>query len=73
MAETQILQCGPARAAHAETSTVPAGRGRRSRRLGTRLWSLLHARALLAGSVGGPGDVAYIEDDRVRLAHRQAR
>jgi hypothetical protein len=70
MAETQILQCGPARAAHAETSTVPAGRGRR---LGTRLWSLLHARALLAGSVGGPGDVAYIEDDRVRLAHRQAR
>lgn len=52
---------------------VPGGRGRRSRRLGTRLWSLLHAPALLAGSVGGPGDVAHIEDDRVRLARRQAR
>ena len=52
---------------------VPGGRGRRSRRLGTRLWSLLHAPALLAGSVGGQGDVAHIEDDRVRLARRQAR
>ena len=52
---------------------VPGGRGRRGRRLGTRLWALLHAPALLAGGVGGPGDVARIEDDRARLAHRQAR
>jgi len=73
MTEAQILQCAPAPTAHAGTSTVPRGRGRRSRRLGTRLWSLLHAPALLAGGVGGPGDVAHIEDDRVRLAHRQAR
>ena len=68
-----MLQCAPARAAHAETSTVPGGRVRRGRRLGTRLWSLLRAPALLAGRVGGPGDVVFIEDDRVRLARRQAR
>jgi len=73
MTEAQILQRAPAPAAQAGTSTVPGGRGRRSRRLGTRLWSLLHAPALLAGGVSGPGDVTYIEDDRVRLAHRQAR
>jgi len=70
MTEAQILQCAPAPAAHAGKSTAPGGRGRR---LGTRLWSLLHAPALLAGGVGGPGDVALIEDDRRRLAHRQAR
>jgi len=73
MTEAQTLQCAPAPAAHAGTSTVPGGRGRRGRRLGTRLWTLLHAPALLAGGVGGPGDVAHLEDDRVRLAHRQAR
>ena len=73
MTEVQIVQCAPAPAAHSGTSTVPGGRGRRSRRLGTRLWSLLHAPALLAGGVGGPGAVARIEDDRVRLARRQAR
>jgi hypothetical protein len=72
MTEAQILQCAPVQAAHAQAS-APGHRGRRGRRLGTRLWSLLHAPALLAGSVGGPGDVALIEDDRVRLAHRQAR
>jgi hypothetical protein len=52
---------------------APGARGRRGRRLGTRLWSLLHAPALLAGGVAGPADVTHIEDDRVRLAHRQAR
>ena len=73
MTEAQILQSAPAPTVHAGTSTVRGGRGRRDRRLGTRLWTLLHAPALLAGGVGGPGDVAHIEDDRVRLAHRQAR
>ena len=73
MTEAQTLQCAPAPAAHAGTSTVPGGGGRRGRRLGTRLWALLHAPALLAGGVSGPGGVTYIEDDRVRLAHRQAR
>ena len=69
MTEAQILQCTPVQAAHAQASP----RSGRGRRLGTRLWSLLHAQALLAGRVGGPGDVALIEDDRVRLAHRQAQ
>jgi hypothetical protein len=69
MTEAQILQCTTVRAAHAQAS-APSDRGRR---LGARLWSLLHAPALLAGGVGGPGDVAFIEDDRRRLAHRQAR
>ena len=73
MTEAQILECGPAQAAHAETLTLPGRPGRRSRRLGTRLWTMLHAPALLAGGVGGPGDVSHVEDDRVRLAHRQAR
>jgi hypothetical protein len=72
MTEAQILQCTTVRAAHAQAST-PSDRGRRGRRLGTRLWSLLHAQALLNGGAGGPGHVALIEDDRVRLAHRQAR
>ena len=70
MTEAQTLQCAPAPAAQAETSTVP---GHRDRRLRIRLWTLLHAPALLAGSVGGPGDVVVqVEDDRVRLARRQA-
>jgi hypothetical protein len=43
-----------------------------SRRIGVRLWVLLHAPALL-GSIGGPGDVAFMEDDRRRLAARWAR
>ena len=47
-----------------------AGRGRRARRA---LWSLLHAQALLDGGVGGPYDVAVVEDDRRRLAARRAR
>jgi len=72
MTETQILECAPVRAAYAQAS-APGHRGRRGRRLGTRLWSLLHAPALLAGAVGGPCDVALIEDDRGRLAGRQAR
>jgi len=72
MTETQILECAPVRAAHAQAPAL-GHRGRRGRRLGTRLWSLLHARALLAGTVGGPCDVVLIEDDRGRLAGRQAR
>jgi hypothetical protein len=72
MTEAQIVECAPVQAARAQ-APAPGGPSRRGRRLGTRLWSLLHAPALLAGHVGGPGDVAFIEDDRGRLAHRQAR
>ena len=58
------------RAADRMTSTVgSAGR----RRAAVRLWALLHAVALLGGVSGGPADVAFIEDDRRRLAARRAR
>jgi hypothetical protein len=51
---------------------APAAGGRRTRRAGARLWSLLHAQALLSGSAGGPNDPAFIEDDARRLAGRRA-
>ncbi len=43
-----------------------------SRRAGLRLWTWLHAQALLQGTIGGVHDVAFIEDDRGRLAAPQA-
>jgi hypothetical protein len=39
--------------------------------LAVRLWTLLHAQALLRGATGAPGDAWCIEDDRPRLAARQ--
>jgi hypothetical protein len=40
-------------------------------RLTVRLWMLLHAQALLQGTIGGAGGASYVEDDRRRLAaHR---
>jgi hypothetical protein len=42
-------------------------------RLAMRLWTLLHAQALLRGTVGGAGDALSAEDDRWRLAaHRES-
>jgi hypothetical protein len=41
--------------------------------LAMRLWTLLHAQALLRGTVGGAGDALSAEDDRWRLAvHRES-
>jgi len=41
-------------------------------RLALRLWTLLHAQALLRGAIGGAGGALNAEDDRWRLAaHRQ--
>lgn len=41
-------------------------------RLAMRLWTLLHAQALLQGAIGGAGGVLNAEDDRWRLAaHRE--
>jgi hypothetical protein len=49
-----------------------AGRRRRSRRTGHRLWAVLNAQALLNGTAGTPGGVLPVEDDRRRLAARRA-
>jgi hypothetical protein len=65
----------------AETSTIrvsavcPADRATRARSGGSRqwrarLWALLNAQSLIRGTAGAPGDVAFIEDDRHRLARR---
>jgi hypothetical protein len=42
-------------------------------RLAMRLWTLLHAQALLQGPIGSAGGVLTAEDDRWRLAaHRES-
>ena len=42
-------------------------------RLAMRLWTLLHAQALLRGAIGGAGSALNAEDDRWRLAaHRES-
>ena len=71
MIGTEIWRASPIRRADGMTSAV-SRTGSGSRRVGVRLWALLDAPALLA-SVSGPGDVAFMEDDRRRLAARRAR
>ena len=39
--------------------------------LAVRVWTLLHAPALLRGTIGGAGGASYVEDDRRRLAARR--
>jgi hypothetical protein len=74
MAETSIWQSARVRQAHGRASQASTASGDGgSSRLGVRLWALLHAPALLGGASGGPGDVAYIEDDARRLAARRLR
>jgi len=42
-------------------------------RVAMRLWTLLHAQALLRGMIGGAGSALNVEDDRWRLAaHRES-
>ena len=71
MAVTQPWRTSRARAADGRESAA-SGRHSRSRRAGPRLWALLNAQALLNGGAGAPGGVAAIEDDRRRMAARQA-
>lgn len=72
MAETQAWRAARIRQAHGEAPAASGGVSRRYR-AGVRLWTLLHAPALLRGTAGGPDDVTFIEDDRRRLAARRAR
>ena len=68
MTETGIR---PARHAPAADDGAHAGNSSKSR-LAMRLWTLLHAQALLRGTIGGAGDASNVEDDRWRLAaHRE--
>jgi hypothetical protein len=71
MIETRTPDDTRTRPARPQAPQVRAGR--RPPRAGARLWSLLRASALLSGSAGGPYDPAFIEDDRRRMAGRQAR
>ncbi len=72
MTDTQVWRSSRIREARGQASPT-VGAGSRKRRAFPRLWTLLHAQALLNGATGGPGDVALIEDDRSRLAARRAR
>jgi hypothetical protein len=72
MIEMQIRRVAGIHAAHNKPSTV-RGAGGRIRRAALQLWVLIHAQALLNGTTGEAGDVAFIEDDRRRLAGRRAR
>jgi hypothetical protein len=67
MTETGIR---PAPHALAACDGAAAADNRKSR-LAIRLWTLLHAQALLRGTVGGPGGALSAEDDRWRLAARR--
>ena len=52
-------------------AVYPDAAGRSKSRLAMRLWTLLHAQALLRGSTGGAGDALDAEDDRWRMAARR--
>jgi hypothetical protein len=67
MIETRIR---PARHALATGDGADASDSRKSR-LAIRLWTLLHAQALLEGTIVGPGGALSAEDDRWRLAARR--
>jgi hypothetical protein len=64
MIETGIR---PAQHAVAACEGANAADSRKSR-LAMRLWTLLHAQALLRGTIGAAGGVLDAEDDRWRLA-----
>ena len=68
MTETGIR---PARHALAADDGANAADSSKSR-LAMRLWTLLHAQALLRGTIGGADGALNAEDDRWRLAaHRE--
>jgi hypothetical protein len=69
MIETQIRKASPV-CAGADVAARTARSETRARSWRPRLWALLNAQALIRGATGGPGDIAFVEDDRQRLARR---
>jgi hypothetical protein len=63
MIETGIRPAGHALAASEYANAADSGKSR----LAMRLWTLLHAQALLEGAIGGAGAALTAEDDRWRL------
>ena len=72
MTETRIWSYSRTSSARAQAPPAATGGGR-GRRMGARLWSLLHAPGLLSGTACGPHDVSFVEDDYRRLAARPPR
>ena len=66
MVETRIWRASRTRAAEHRASRASSGR-----RAALRVWTLLHAQALLSGTIGSVDGVAFIEDDHRRLAARR--
>ena len=66
MIDTRIRKAPDAIAVDDGTSAADGGMSR----LAVRLWTLLHAQALLRGTIGGAGSALCAEDDRLRLAAR---
>ena len=64
MIETRLLPAPHKAATSDDRNAVGSGKSR----LAMRLWTLLHAQALLRGAIGGAGDGLSAEDDRWRLA-----
>jgi len=58
------------RAAPRSLIAAPTAAPRAVRRIGVRVWALLHAQALLHGRPAGISGAAFIEDDRFRLSRR---
>jgi hypothetical protein len=69
MIETQIRRACPERAA-ADIAVRTRRSETRARPWRLRLWALLNAQGLIRGATGGPDDIAFVEDDRQRLARR---
>lgn len=67
-----VIQDRKAPQAPAEGDRAAAATDSGRRRPRHRLWALLNAQALLSGTAMPPGGVLPAEDDRRRLAARQA-
>jgi hypothetical protein len=68
MTQTRIW---PGARALAAGDRTPAIHDSGDHRAVLRLWTLLHAQALLQGTIAGRDNAAFIEDDRRRLAASQ--